>query len=123
MLQKIPGIEPAHMQNIKDQTGKQVVRGTKNVKVTDREDDKKEREWILPGEREELANLLEEVNQEMEKTGQPLRFALILIDSKWMVEVWDLRERKTIRLMNIDEAGKLFNKSIRKKGFLIDKKF
>ncbi|MFA5535998.1 MAG: flagellar protein FlaG [Bacillota bacterium] len=123
MLQKIPGIEPAHMQNIKDQTEKQVVRGTRNIKVTDREDEKKEREWILPGEREELANLLEEVNLEMEKAGQPLRFALVLIDDKWLVEVWDSREKKTIRLISISEASKLFNKNIRKKGFLVDKKF
>lgn len=123
MLQKIPGIEPAHLQNVKDQTSKQVVRGSKKIKVTDREEGKKEKEWILSGTREELANLLEKLNEEMEKEGHPLRFALILVENKWLVEVWDMTERKTIRLMSIAEAGRLLGKGVEKKGILLDGEF
>lgn len=122
MLQKIPGIEPAHLQNVKDQTAKQVVRGSKEIRVTDREKEKREKEWILPGDREELANLLEEVNEEMERDGHPLRFSLVQVEDKWFVEVWDLSEKRAIQLMSITEAGKALAKSVKKQGFLIDKK-
>ena len=72
MLQKIPGIEPAHLQQVKDQTAKQVVRGSQGIKITDKtdsEEEKKKREWFKPGTREELAALIEEVNEELEKQG------------------------------------------------------
>ena len=123
MLQKIPGIEPAHLKNVKDQTSKQVVRGTQEIRVTEEEREKREREWVLPRDREKLAQLLEEINEEMEESGHPLRFALTFIDEKWQLEVWDIEEKKTLQFISIAEATRFFGKNTKRKGFLLDGQF
>lgn len=122
MLQKIPGIEPAQLQNVKDQTAKQVVRGSQGIKITEKEQEKQKREWYKPGSREELAALIEEVNEEMEKAGYPLRFALVMVADKCLVEIRDMVENKVLRLISLAEAGSILGKALKKTGYLIDEK-
>ncbi|HHY59131.1 MAG TPA: hypothetical protein GX504_00820 [Clostridia bacterium] len=125
MLQKIPGIEPAHLQRVKDQTAKQVVRDTQSIKIADKEKKKKRREWFKQrgtGSREELAELIEEVNAGMEKAGYPIRFALVLVGEKELVEVRDLAENKVIRFVDLSEAWHMLNKTLKDRGFLLDEK-
>ncbi|HHW07809.1 MAG TPA: hypothetical protein GXX34_09855 [Clostridia bacterium] len=123
MLQKIPGIEPAHLQQVKDQTAKQVVRDTQSIKVADKEERKKRREWFKPrttGTREELAELIEAANGEMDKAGYPIRFALVLIGEREMVEIRDLEENKVLRFVGFAEAWHMLSKTLKDKGFLLD---
>lgn len=125
MLQKIPGIEPAHLQQVKDQTAKQVVRGSQGIKITDKtgsEEEKKKREWFKPGTKEELAALIDEVNEELEKQGYPIRFALVMVGEKYLVEIRDLVENKVIRFVGLAEAGNILGKTLKSKGFLLDEK-
>lgn len=122
MLQKIPGIEPVQLQNVKDQTSKQVVRGSKGIKIAEKEQEKQKREWYQPGRREELAALIEEVNEEMEKAGYPLRFALVMVAEKHLVEIRDIVENKVIRLISLTEAGNILGRALKNKGYLIDEK-
>lgn len=122
MLQKIPGIEPAHLQNIKDQTAKQVVRGTKEIRVTDKEEEKQKREWYQSANREELAALIEEVNKEMKEAGYPIRFDLVLVGEKLLVEIRDIIENKVLRFISITEASGMLARAVQKQGFLVDEK-
>lgn len=122
MLQKIPGIEPAQLQNVKDQTAKQVVRGSREIKITEKEKEKQKREWYKPGSREELAALIEEVNEELEKAGYPLRFALVMVADKYLVEIRDLVENKVLRLISLAEAGSILGRALKKTGYLVDEK-
>lgn len=125
MLQKIPGIEPAHLQQVKDQTAKQVVRDTQGIKITDREEKKKRREWFkprTPATREELTELIEEVNAQMEKAGYPIRFALVMIGERELVEIRDMAENKVLRFVEYSEAWHMLNRTLRDKGFLLDEK-
>lgn len=122
MLQKIPGIEPAQLQNVKDQTAKQVVRGSKGIKIAEKENEKQKREWHQPGSRDELAALIEDVNEEMEKAGYPLRFALVMVAEKHLVEIRDIVENKVLRLISLTEAGGILGRALKKKGYLIDEK-
>ncbi|NLC76980.1 MAG: flagellar protein FlaG [Clostridia bacterium] len=122
MLQKIPGIEPAQLQNVKDQTAKQVVRGSREIKITEKENEKQKREWYKPGSREELAALIEEVNEELEKAGYPLRFALVMVADKYLVEIRDLVENKVLRLISLAEAGSILGRALKKTGYLVDEK-
>lgn len=125
MLLKIPGIEPAHLQQVKDQTAKQVVRGSQGIKITDKtdsEEGKKKREWFKPGTKEELAALIEEANEEMEKQGYPIRFDLVMVGEKCLVEIRDLAENKVIRFVSLTEAGNILRKTLKSTGFLLDEK-
>ncbi|NLC38256.1 MAG: hypothetical protein GX779_03180, partial [Clostridia bacterium] len=67
MLIKIPGIDPILLQNLKDQTAKRVVRGSREIRVADREEGLKKREWFREATEEELEEFLQEVNQGLEK--------------------------------------------------------
>ncbi|NLL19773.1 MAG: hypothetical protein GX262_12230, partial [Clostridia bacterium] len=72
--------------------------------------------------RDELAALIEEVNEEMEKAGYPLRFALVMVAEKHLVEIRDIVENKVLRLISLTEAGGILGRALKKKGYLIDEK-
>lgn len=122
MLQKIPGIEPAQLQNVKDQTSKQVVQGSRGIKIAEKEAEKQKREWYQPGRRDELAAIIEEVNEEMEKAGYPVRFALVMVADKCLVEIRDIVENKVLRLLSLAEAGNILARNLKNKGYLVDEK-
>lgn len=122
MLHKIPGIEPAQLQNIKDQTAKQIVRGFKGIRVTDKEEEKQKREWFKPGSREEAIAIIDQANKEMEKAGYPLRFGLVRIEGKWLVEVRNLADNKVLCFISLTEVGGILGRARKKQGFLVDRR-
>lgn len=122
MLIKIPGIDPILLQNLKDQTSKPVVRGSREIRITDKEEGRKGREWFQEGTREELEEFLDEINQGLEKQGHPLRFFLVELKGKWLVEVRSIKEGKVLRQLTLAAAKRIFGKAVENRGLVLDEK-
>jgi len=122
MLDKIPGLDPIILHNVKEQTQKQIVHDTKNLKVTEHEQRNRGRQWKKEGSRKELENFLEELNTELEKAGKPIRLYMVEENGLWRVQVIDVSTGKVLQYLSPQRAGALLGRSIHSVGLFVDDK-
>lgn len=122
MLNRIPGIDPVILNNVKERTNKQVVQDTRGLKVTEHEQKNKGRQWLKEGKREELAEFLDELNLELEANNMPLRIYLRQEENRWVVHVVEIASQKIVQKLSVQAAGKLLGRSYRQAGLLLDDK-
>lgn len=122
MLSKIPGLDPIILNNVKEQTQKQIVHNAKNLKVTDHEQKHKGRQWKREGNKAELEVFLDELNQELEKMDKPIRLIMVEEEGFWQVQVVDVKTGKVLQYLSPKRAGALLGRTIHSSGLLLDDK-
>lgn len=122
MLPRIPGIDPVILHNVKERTQKQIVHDTQKLKIAEREQKEKGRQWLKQGKREELALFLEELNEELEKENRPIRLYLVEEEGRWLVHVVEVSTGKILQRLSLRQASHLLSRPYSDKGLLLDHK-